>query len=85
MAGSSRAEDRTASAAEQNGRGRAMEDLARASLDLQGVPRTGTRVTEIAVEAGRLAGNLSAHVGLLSYYDEPSHFAVLLMDEKADE
>lgn len=85
MAETLKADNQAASDAEPNTQGRGMGDLARASLDLQGVPRTEARVSEIAVEAARLIGSLSVHVGRLSYYDEPSHFAVLLMDEKADE
>jgi hypothetical protein len=62
-----------------------MEALVRASLGLQGVSATQTRISEIAVEAARLSGDLSNHVGCLTYYDEPSHYAAFMRDEKVDE
>lgn len=61
-----------------------MKDLVRASLDVQGVPATEKRVSEIAIEAERLMTGLSAHLPRLCYNDEPSQFAVLLMSEKTD-
>ena len=60
------------------------KDLVSASLDVQGVPATEKRVSEIAIEAERLMTGLSAHLPRLSYNDEPSQFAVLLMSEKTD-
>lgn len=65
-----------------------MEDRVRASLNVQGVNVQGVlapdaRVGEIAVEAARLAADMTGHLSRLSYYDGPAHFAALLMSKKS--
>lgn len=59
----------------------ALEQLVRTALKLHNIDRPETRIEEMAIETNRLLAGLASVPSQLDYYDEPSHYAVLMRRE----